>query len=75
MGKEQLMQLGIPKDAWFVCIHAREAVFLRLMKSYIVIAMPYSNLIPAIEEITRRGGWIVRLGDPTMVPLKTPSCD
>ena len=70
-GDEQLALLGIPQDAWFVCIHAREGGFspvdevLHCHRNGRI-----ENLIPAIEEITRRGGWVVRLGDPTMVPLK-----
>ena len=28
-----------------------------------------SNYIGAIKEITRRGGWVVRMGDPTMTKL------
>src|SRR5256885_8476241 len=30
---------------------------------------PTPSRPPAVQEITRRGGWVVRLGDPTMEPF------
>lgn len=67
---EMLEQLGIPKDAWFVCVHAREAGFSPIdeelhnhRNSHI------ENTFLAIAEIVRRGGWVVRMGDPSMHPL------
>lgn len=70
-GKEQLTQLGIPKNAWFVCIHVREGGFSPVDEAlHCHRNGNIDYLIPTIEEIIRRGGWVVRLGDPTMVPLK-----
>ncbi len=69
-GAEILMELGIPKDAWFVCVHAREAGFSPVdeelhghRNSHI------ENIIPAMQEIVKRGGWVIRIGDPSMRPL------
>lgn len=73
-GDAQLALLGIPQDAWFVCIHAREGGFSpvdEVLHSHRNGRI--ENLLPAIEEITCRGGWVVRLGDPTTVPLKKMS--
>lgn len=71
---EQLALLGIPRNAWFVCIHAREGGFSPIDEAlHCHRNGKIENLVPAIEEITRRGGWVVRLGDPTMVPLKPMS--
>lgn len=70
-GDIQLAELGIPKNAWFVCIHAREGGFSPIDEEFHRHRNgKIENLIPSIEEITRRGGWVIRLGDPTMVPLK-----
>lgn len=69
-GAEMLMKLGIPQDAWFVCVHARESGFSPVdeelhghRNSHI------ENTIPAMQEIVKRGGWVIRIGDPSMRPL------
>jgi putative glycosyltransferase (TIGR04372 family) len=69
-GWKALGQMGIPRNGWFVTIHAREPGFSAQDES----AHSHRNsdirrLIPAIQEIRRRGGWVVRMGDPTMQPL------
>jgi putative glycosyltransferase (TIGR04372 family) len=70
-GMSQRSVLGIPEDAWFVCLHVRSSGFHKEgnnahqahrnadIKSY----------LPAIREVVRRGGWVVRMGDRTMPPL------
>ena len=69
-GAELLKDLGIPENAWFVCVHAREAGFSSIdevlhdhRNSHI------ENVIPAMLEIVARGGWVIRIGDPSMSPL------
>jgi len=67
-----LKEQGMPEDAWFVSMHVREAGFFDE-------DVPWNNnrfrnarietYYPAMEEITRRGGWIVRIGDSSMTPL------
>jgi putative glycosyltransferase (TIGR04372 family) len=69
--KTQLCLLGLPKEAWFVCVHAREGGFSpvdEVLHSH--RNGKIENLLPAIQEIVKRGGWVIRLGDPTMAPLK-----
>jgi len=71
-GWAYLKKHGMPEDAWFVSMHVREAGFFSE-------DVPWSNNLlrnaevesyfPAMREITRRGGWIVRIGDPSMTPL------
>lgn len=68
------VQMGLPKEAWFACLHVRESGF-RDSKSY-KENDSYSernanilNYLGAIEEITSRGGWVVRMGDATMTKL------
>ena len=70
-GETQLKQLGLPSSAWFVGLHVREGGYSPIDES--VHSHRNGNLeylIPAIEEITKRGGWVIRLGDPSMMPLK-----
>jgi putative glycosyltransferase (TIGR04372 family) len=62
--------MGIPLEAWFVAVHAREPGFSVHDES----AHAHRNsdilkLVPAIREIRRRGGWVVRMGDSTMRPF------
>lgn len=65
-----LSKLGLPEQAWFVCVHAREGGYSpideRLQNHR---NSDIYNSIPAIQEITRRGGWVIRMGDSTMKPL------
>ena len=69
-GENMLRQLGLPKDAWFVCIHAREGGFSpvdEMIQNHRNSSI--DNLQASIQAITNRGGWVIRLGDPTTTPL------
>lgn len=73
-GRTKLRELKVPDDAWFVCIHVREPGFSPTDES----AHAHRNgsieaVIPAIREIVRRGGWCIRMGDPSMRPM--PDCE
>ena len=71
-GRQTLAALGMPEDAWFVSLHVREA-------GYHLEAAPWDHnalrnarigdYFPAIKAVTARGGWVVRLGDPSMTAL------
>jgi putative glycosyltransferase (TIGR04372 family) len=66
-GDSALRDLGVPDGAWFVCIHAREPGFSPMDEA----AHAHRNgdplaLLPAVEEIVKRGGWCIRMGDPSM---------
>ena len=71
-GRALLTGAGLPEDAWFVCLHVREAGFFDE-------DVPWSNnrhrnarietYLPAVAEIVGRGGYVVRIGDPSMTPL------
>lgn len=63
-----LQDLGVPKNAWFVCLHVREDGFRRegLITHRSADIDTYSA---AIKSIVARGGWVIRMGDPTMKPL------
>src|SRR5262249_51961531 len=67
-GRRALRSWGIPDDAWFVALHVREAGskpdYADLHRVLNADVMDY---LPAIAEITQRGGWVIRMGDPSMV--------
>lgn len=67
-----LREIGIPERAWFACIHVREPGFSPEDDH----AHAHRNgnplaIVPAMQEIARRGGWCVRMGDPStsLLPL------
>jgi putative glycosyltransferase (TIGR04372 family) len=67
----QFAELGLPRGAWYVCVHVREPGFSPADEG----AHSYRNSDPravrqALSEIVRRGGWCVRMGDSTMTPLE-----
>ena len=73
IGYEWLHRRGMPRDAWFVALHVREAGYHReTAKGWIGNIHRDSQIedyFPALEAITQRGGWVVRIGDPSMTPL------
>lgn len=69
-GRRALSSVGVPLDAWFVGLHVREAGFHSHHRElHNVNNAKIVDYMPAVEEIIKRGGWIIRLGDPTMTPL------
>jgi len=61
-------ELGLPADAWYVCLHVREGGFYKDFQTAERNA-DIANYLLAISEITSRGGWVVRMGDATMKRL------
>jgi len=73
-GWRTLESLGVPKNAWFVCLHVRESGYHQSLAG--IKACHNADIDTyrlAIETIVKRGGWVVRLGDSSMTPL--PSMD
>lgn len=69
-GRDALEKAGIPRDAWYVVLHVREAASKAIHSTlHNVLNAQIADYLPAIEEITRRGGWVIRAGDPAMTPL------
>jgi putative glycosyltransferase (TIGR04372 family) len=66
-----LATLGIPKDAWIVCLHVREDSFHASGSSQTHGSANIVNYMAAIEGIAARGGWVIRMGDPAMSPAPT----
>ncbi len=67
-GRENLRRLGVPDDAWFVCVHCRESGY-RLTGDQGYRNVNIEDYALAMESIVGRGGWCVRVGDPSMTPL------
>jgi putative glycosyltransferase (TIGR04372 family) len=69
-GYENLKAMGMPADAWFVCIHARDGIFSPVdenIHSFRNCDIESYNL--AVDEIIARGGWCVRMGESTTKSL------
>ncbi|MEG4272821.1 MULTISPECIES: TIGR04372 family glycosyltransferase [unclassified Microcoleus] len=67
-----LQDLGVPKNAWFVCLHVREDGFRR-EGTISYRSADINTYLLAIESIVARGGWVIRMGDPSMKPLPSSS--
>ncbi|MBV8480100.1 MAG: TIGR04372 family glycosyltransferase [Actinobacteria bacterium] len=65
-GRARLAELGLPPDAWFVGLHVRQDPGSPRDIHNAEIA----TYELAIEAIVHRGGWVVRMGDPGMPPLR-----
>lgn len=65
LGESLLKALDIPSNSWFVCLHIRESSYLgdkgREWKNQEI-----SNYIEAVKYITDLGGYVIRMGDPSM---------
>ncbi len=70
---EQLLELGIEKGKWFVCVHVREGGFHQDDLENVKRNASIDQYKKAFEFITQHGGLVVRLGDRTMKPLKPMS--
>jgi putative glycosyltransferase (TIGR04372 family) len=63
-GFASLHRLGLPKGAWFVALHLRDIRWKGLYAGmHAMRNVRVNDYLPAIAEITRRGGWVVRLGN------------
>ncbi len=73
LNKQQMLelvyQLGIPPNAWFVCLHVRESGFRNDKGRREYRNSNINSYIPAINHITSNGGWVVRMGDNSMSKL------
>jgi putative glycosyltransferase (TIGR04372 family) len=67
-GLRQLSARGMPRDAWFVVLHIREDGFHNTHYRNLRSCLP-ASYVPAIQRIAAHGGWVCRIGDPSMSPL------
>jgi putative glycosyltransferase (TIGR04372 family) len=69
-GRALLEKAGVPRGAWFVALHVREIVWRGATGGLQAIRnADTASYLPAISEITRRGGFVVRMGDADAPPL------
>jgi putative glycosyltransferase (TIGR04372 family) len=74
-GRAELVQLGIPAGAKYVCIHVRDAIYWKSRNREMGNDSDFRNsdindFVPAIRALTARGYYVVRLGYPVAGPLE-----
>lgn len=67
---------GMQQDDWFVCLHVRSTGFYAEKQG---TAQHFRNTTiddyyPLIRSLAELGGWVIRMGDPTMPPLDRTLC-
>jgi putative glycosyltransferase (TIGR04372 family) len=71
--KNQLIELGVPDGAWYVCVHVRGEKFYGENENNEVgnstRNASIDNYFECFKVINAAGGYIIRLGDPCMEPL------
>jgi putative glycosyltransferase (TIGR04372 family) len=67
-----LNQLGLPENSWYVCLHVRESGFHGAWNKKYPSARDATaeDYVLAAEEIIEKGGFVIRMGDPTMIPFR-----
>lgn len=73
-GWQALAQLGVPREAKFICVHVRDATYWRLRKPDIRNDSDFRNsdimdFVPAIEGLLAQGYHVLRIGFPVSGPL------
>lgn len=69
-GKAALRAMGLPKSAWFVCLHVRAKGFKASHDDlHDHLNGDIADYLPMIDAIVARGGYVVRMGDPAMPKL------
>jgi putative glycosyltransferase (TIGR04372 family) len=63
----KLNKFNIKLNDWFVCLHVREGGFKGDHDNPLNVDI--ENYFPAIQEITKMGGFVIRLGDRSMKKL------
>lgn len=68
-GRRCLENMGVPGDGWFICLHVRESGYLPHLDYHSYRDVDVSTYFRAVEWIVGHGGWVIRMGDPTMTKL------
>lgn len=71
-GKKKLKEMGIPNNAWYVTLHARELGYRGENKknstqNYRTVDI--QNYLPAIKSIISEGGFVFRMGHSNSIKL------
>lgn len=77
LGRKTLTTMGIPKNASFICFVGRDSRYLQLIyptespnNDHDYRDTDIKKYIPAAEEMTRRGYYMIRMGSAVLEPLK-----
>jgi len=66
-GRAKLVEMGVPADADLICFHCREGSYSPSDEEWHSFRnSSIENYLPAVIELTKRGFWCIRMGDPTM---------
>jgi putative glycosyltransferase (TIGR04372 family) len=72
-GQQALRELGMPEGSWWVCFHVRTAgyyqQFLRKKRNVQGRNANVESYFDAMRAVVKRGGWVIRMGDPSMPTL------
>lgn len=69
-GWQALQELGLPADAWYVCVHSREGGYSpRDEHLHSCRNSEIESYRLAMQAIVERGGWCVRVGEANSKPL------
>lgn len=70
-GWDCLEKLGVPRGSWFVCLHVRDGGYLneRDDSPDTYRNADINTYLLAAKTIVNAGGWVIRMGDPTMKHL------
>ena len=66
-GREELVRLGIPVDAWFATVHARSSAFKNVEQFRDADVYTF---LDAARLIIDAGGWVVRIGSANEPPIE-----
>jgi putative glycosyltransferase (TIGR04372 family) len=68
---------GMSDSDWFVCLHVRSSGFHGQKEGGAedFRSAPLDAYYPTIRSIVESGGWVVRMGDPSMQPLDLKECE
>ena len=69
LSQAKLESFGLSPKDWFVGLHIRDGGKTPALRNQQI-----SNYLPAIKEITDKGGWVIRIGGTEMPPLPTLPC-
>jgi len=76
-GKECLKKFGLLNSEKFVCLDVRDEAFLNYYfpekdwQHHSIRNVELENFIPAVEELTKRGYYVFRMGKKVLKPLKS----
>jgi putative glycosyltransferase (TIGR04372 family) len=69
-GYRLLAEMGMEDDAWFFCFYAR-SVHYKGSGAHNCRNCDIMSLMPAVQYLTDKGGWGIKMGAPTGNPLPT----